>query len=147
MKPHGALGNLAADNRAVADAIARAVRAISPDLAMLAISGTELEPASEAAGLQVYSEIFADRAYLDTGRLVPRARPGAMIEDHRVAADRLLNFLRTGLMPTLGGNFIPLRTHSICVHGDSPHAVALARAIRVQLAHEGVDWRPFLDLA
>jgi 5-oxoprolinase (ATP-hydrolysing) subunit A len=147
VKPHGALGNLAADNRAVADAIARAVRAISPDLAMLAISGTELEPASEAAGLQVYSEIFADRAYLDTGRLVPRARPGAMIEDHRVAADRLLNFLRTGLMPTLGGNFIPLRAHSICVHGDSPHAVALARAIRVQLAHEGVDWRPFLDVA
>ena len=88
----------------------------------------------------------AKRAYLDTGRLVPHGRPGAMIED-RVAADRLLNFLRTGLMPTLGGNFIPLRAHSICVHGDSPHAVALARAIRVQLAHEGVDWRPFLDVA
>jgi 5-oxoprolinase (ATP-hydrolysing) subunit A len=145
VKPHGALGNLAADNRAVADAIARATRAISPDLAVLAISGTELEPASEAAGLQVYSEIFADRAYLDTGRLVPRARPGAMIEDHHVAADRLLNFLQTGLMRTLDGGSIPLRAHSICVHGDSPHAVEMARAIRTQLGDEGVDLRPFLD--
>lgn len=144
VKPHGALGNLAADNRAVADAIARAVRAISTDLAMLAISGTELEPASEAAGLQVYSEIFADRTYLDTGRLVPRARSGAMIEDGHVAAERLLNFLRTGLMPTLDGGSIPLRAHSICIHGDRPHAVAMARAIRLKLTDEGVDLRSFL---
>jgi 5-oxoprolinase (ATP-hydrolysing) subunit A len=71
VKPHGALGNLAADNRGVADAIARAIRAISSNLAVLAISGTELQPASEAAHLQFYSEIFADRAYLKTGRLVP----------------------------------------------------------------------------
>src|SRR5215469_13429294 len=101
VKPHGALANLAADNRGVADAIARAVRAISPNLAVLAISGTELEPASEAADLQVYSEIFADRTYLKTGRLVPRSRPGAMIEDHDAAAGRILAFLRSGHMPTL----------------------------------------------
>ena len=144
VKPHGALGNLAADNRGVAGAIARAIRAISPNLAVLAISGTELEPASEAAHLQVYSEIFADRAYLNTGRLVPRSRPDAMIEDHEAAADRLLNFLESGLMPTLDGGAIPLQAHSVCVHGDSPHAVMMARTVRVRLMDQGVEVASFL---
>jgi UPF0271 protein len=144
VKPHGALGNLAADNRGVADAIARATRAISPNLALLAISGTELEPASEAAHLQVYSEIFADRAYLNTGRLVPRSRLGAMIEDHEAAADRLVNFLESGLMPTLDGGAIPLQAHSICVHGDSPHAVMIARTVRARLMDQGVEVASFL---
>src|SRR6516225_1560187 len=137
VKPHGALANLAADNRGVADAIARAIRAISPNLAVLAISGTELEPASEAAHLEVYSEIFADRTYLNNGRLVPRSRPGAMIEDHDAAADRIITFLRSGHMPTLDGDSIPLRAHSICIHGDSPHAVMMARAVRARLTNEG----------
>jgi UPF0271 protein len=144
VKPHGALGNLAADDRGVADAIARAVRAISADLAVLAISGTELEPASEAAHLQVFSEIFADRAYLNTGRLVPRSRPGALIEDHDAAGDRLLKFLQSGLMATLEGGAIPLQAHSICVHGDSPHAVTMARTVRARLTDQSVEVASFL---
>jgi UPF0271 protein len=144
VKPHGALGNLAADDSGVADAIARAVRAISTDLAVLAISGTELEPASRAVGLNVYSEIFADRGYLGTGRLAPRSRAGAMIEDSEAAAERLLKFLDTGLMPTLDASPIRLAAHSICVHGDSAHAVAMARAVRERLTATGVELRPFL---
>ena len=144
VKPHGALGNLAADNRGVADAIARAIRAISPNLAVLAISGTELEPASEAAHLQFYSEVFADRAYLNTGRLVPRSLPGAMIEDDGAAADRIITFLQSGHMPTLDGVSIPLRAHSICVHGDGPHAVMMARTVRTRLTNDGVEVGSFL---
>jgi UPF0271 protein len=144
VKPHGALGNLAADNRGVAASIARAVRSISPDLALLSISGTELEAAGRDVGLAVYSEIFADRAYLATGRLMPRSRPGAMIEDGGAASDRLLRFLETGLMPTLEGPSIRLEAHSICVHGDSHGAVAMAREIRERLGASRVSLRPFI---
>jgi UPF0271 protein len=144
VKPHGALGNLAADNKGVAASIARATRAISHDLALLAISGSELESAGRGAGLAVYSEVFADRAYLSTGRLVPRSRPGAMIEDSDAASDRLLAFLETGLMPTLEGASIRLEAHSICVHGDSRGAVAMARKIRERLTASGVSLQPFI---
>ncbi len=147
VKAHGALGNLAADVRGVADAVARATKAVSPDLALLAISGTELEPAGRAAGLQVFSEIFADRGYLANGRLVPRSRAGAMIEDVEAAATRLLGYLETGRMPTIEGPSIPLEAQSICVHGDSPLAVSMARTVRERLKAQGVEIRPFLAAA
>lgn len=145
VKAHGALANLAADERAVADAIARAVAAVSRDLAVLAISGTEQVAAAETAGLQVFAEIFADRAYLSTGRLVPRSRPGAMIDDAKFAAARLIACISTGLMPTLDGKAIPLKAQSICVHGDSQGAVAMARLIRADLTEAGILIAPFLD--
>ncbi|WP_102109316.1 LamB/YcsF family protein [Oceaniglobus roseus] len=144
VKAHGALANLASAEREVADAIARATKAVAPDLALLAISGTALEPAGRAAGLDVYSEIFADRAYQPNGLLVPRSREGAMIHDPEAAADRLLAFLDTGLMPTLDGPGIPLDAQSVCVHGDSPGAVAMARHIRDALAAAGHTVAPFL---
>ncbi|MGB8813394.1 MAG: 5-oxoprolinase subunit PxpA [Paracoccaceae bacterium] len=144
VKAHGALANLAADDRAVADAIARAVAAVSRDLAVLAISGTAQEPAAAACGLAVYSEVFADRSYLPSGRLVPRSQPGAMIEDAGVAAARLVDFLATGLMPTLNGPAIPLAAHSICVHGDSAGAVAMAQQIKTALTRSGTSVTAFL---
>ena len=144
VKAHGALANLAADNRDVADAVARAVRAVSRDLACLAISGTCQEAAALAAGLQVYSEVFADRSYQTNGRLVPRSQPGAMIHDKVAAAARLLRFIETGLMPVLDGEPIALRGQSICVHGDSPGAVAMAQHIREALQGAGIGVRAFL---
>lgn len=143
VKPHGALANLAARDRAVADAIARAVAAVSRDLAVLAISGTALEPAAAACGLAVFSEIFADRAYQPNGQLVPRGLPGAMIADAAVAAARLVGFLASGLMPVLDGPPIRLAAHSICVHGDSAGAVAMARQVRAALERAGVSIAPF----
>jgi UPF0271 protein len=145
VKPHGALGNWAADDRAIATAIVRATRAISVDLAILAISGTELEHAGCEAGLTVFSEIFADRGYLANGRLVPRNREGAMIHDADAAANRLVEFLSTGLMPTIDGLAIPLKAHSICVHGDSSGALAMARHIRQELEAAGIEVRAFLQ--
>lgn len=144
VKPHGALGNWAADERPVADAIVRATKAVSSDLAVLAISGTELERAGRDAGLAVFSEVFADRGYLANGRLVPRKREGALIEDPGKAAARLLEFLSTGLMPTVDAGPIALEAHSICVHGDSAGAVAMAAGVRGVLEDAGVSIRSFL---
>ncbi|MDD9743326.1 MAG: 5-oxoprolinase subunit PxpA [Marinovum algicola] len=143
VKPHGALGNLAARDIDVARAIAAAVRQIDDRLAILAISGTCTETAARAAGVPVYSEIFADRGYLSSGQLVPRGQPGAMIEDAGAAADRLISFLRTGLMPVIDGAPIKLAAQSICVHGDSPGAVAMARGVRARLEAEGVTFAAF----
>lgn len=144
IKAHGALANHCADDRAAASAVARAAKAFGPDMAVLAISGTELELAAREAGVPVYSEIFADRGYLSTGRLVPRSRPDAMIHDPQEAADRLVSFLETGLMPVVDGAPIKLDAHSICVHGDGPSAIAMASHIRDALSQRGVALRPFL---
>jgi len=145
IKAHGALANHCADDRAAAMAVARAAKAFGPDMAVLAISGTELELAAREAGVAVYSEIFADRGYLSTGRLVPRSRPDAMIHDPQEAAERLVSYRQTGLMPVVDGAPIKLDAHSICVHGDGPSAIAMARHIREVLTARGVSLRPFLD--
>jgi 5-oxoprolinase (ATP-hydrolysing) subunit A len=147
VKPHGALANLAAQERSVADAIARAIKAISPDLAVLAISGTQLEPASRALGLTVFSEIFADRGYLSSGLLVPRSHAEALIKDSREAAARLVSFMETGLMPVIDGAPIRLEAHSICVHGDSAGAVAMAADVRAALTQAGITLAPFMSHA
>ena len=144
VKAHGALANLAADDAEVAGAIARATYAVSRDLALLAISGTALEGAGSKAGLAVFSEVFADRAYLPNGRLVPRSNPLSMIHDADMAANRLIKMLQTGLMPTLDGHEIALAAQSICVHGDSPGAVSMARHIRACLADAGITIASFM---
>lgn len=144
VKPHGALANVASEDRAVAEAIVRAVRAVDGKLAVLAISGTVLEVAARETGVRVYSEIYADRGYTPQGNLVPRGQPGALIEDYGAAAARLLGYLETGKMPTVGGEPVKLAGHSICVHGDNPHAVIMARAIRTALAGRGIQVAPFL---
>ncbi|WP_299195072.1 5-oxoprolinase subunit PxpA [uncultured Litoreibacter sp.] len=144
VKPHGALGNLAARDRDVADAIVAATRQISLELAVLAISGAQLEQAARAAGQPVYSEIFADRGYLSNGQLVPRGQDGAMIHDADEAADRLIGYLQSGLMPVIDGAPIALEAHSICVHGDSEGAVSMTRTIREKITAAGVELAPFL---
>ncbi|MDA8746674.1 LamB/YcsF family protein [Litoreibacter sp.] len=143
VKPHGALGNLAARDADVAQAICAAVKQLDPSLAILAISGAQLEIAAKEAGQQVFSEIFADRGYLSNGQLVPRDQDGAMIHDAGQAADRLLAFLETGKMPVIDGAPIPLNAQSICVHGDGPAAVAMARDIRTKLEAAGVEITAF----
>jgi 5-oxoprolinase (ATP-hydrolysing) subunit A len=144
VKPHGALANLAADDLPVAQAIVKAVSQLQPQLAILAISGTHLELVAREAGIPVYSEIFADRAYLPNGRLVPRSQAGAVLHDPEIAVQRLLGFIKTGKMPVIGGEPIALEAHSICVHGDNPEAVAMATVIRQRLVAEGVELKTFL---
>ena len=144
VKPHGALANVASEDRPVAEAIMRAVKAVDGKLALLAISGTVLERAAREAGLAVYSEVYADRGYTPEGNLVPRGQPGALIEDYAAAATRLIGWLETGQMPTVSGQPVALTGQSICVHGDSPGAIMMARAIRAALAARGIAVAPFL---
>ena len=144
VKPHGALGNLAARDKDVATEIVKVVAQIDKKLSILAISGNELEHAARAFDVPVYSEIFADRGYLSSGQLVPRGQDGAMIKDADEAADRLLAFMKDGLMPVIDGDPIKLNAHSICVHGDSPTAVAMAQTIRQKLTADGISIKPFL---
>ncbi|MEP2531623.1 5-oxoprolinase subunit PxpA [Shimia sp.] len=145
VKPHGALANLAARDMDVAQAIVEAVTMIDSALPILAISGTCLEQAARAASVPVYSEIFADRGYLKSGQLVPRGTQGAMIHDAKEATDRLIGYLKTGKMPVIDGDPIKLLAHSICVHGDSSGAVAMAREIQHRLTAEGVQFQSFLN--
>ena len=143
MKAHGALANVAAEERPVADAIARAVRAVDRELALLAIALTAQVAAGEACGLEVHQEIFADRGYTPTGLLIPRSQPGAMITDSGEAADRVLRMVEAGAILTADSQTLPTPIRSICVHGDSDHAVATARAVRTRLEGAGVTLAPF----
>jgi 5-oxoprolinase (ATP-hydrolysing) subunit A len=146
VKPHGALGNLAAADRLVADAIVAAVGALPGNLAVLAISGSDLEVAARAAGVEVFSEIFADRAYLPNGRLVPRSQAGAVLHDAEEAVERLARFLETGLMPAIEGQPIPLAAQSVCVHSDTAGAASMVQMIRARLDAAGITVAPFLKL-
>jgi len=145
VKPHGALNNWACENAQVAQAIARSMKQSCPELAMLAVSGTELEKASREAGLKTFSEVFADRGYGDDGNLVPRGQAGAMITDAGAAADRLIKFFETGDMPTASGGSVKLSADSICIHGDSDHAVEMARQLRDALLAQGFSLQSFIQ--
>ncbi len=143
VKAHGALANLGAREEDVADAIARAVRAVDPSLVLLAIAGTALERAADRAGLPVAREGFADRAYTDDGQLAPRGEPGAVLDDPEEAAARAVAMAEGRGLPLLSGGWRPQDVDSICVHGDSPGAVAMARRTRAALEEAGFTIAPF----
>jgi len=143
VKTHGALGNIACEERDVADAVARASRAVDPALACLAPALSELIAASEAVGIESFQEIYADRGYTETGQLISRSKPGAMIEDSEEAAERVLKMVQAGAMITASGKHLPTPIDSICVHGDSDHAVATASLVRVRLEQAGIALKPF----
>ncbi len=145
VKLHGALGNLAARDAEVARAVVAALQSVDDQLAVLAISGTQLEIVARAKEAPVFSEVFADRAYQPNGQLLPRSEPGAVLHDPGEAAERLLGFVETGLMPVVGAAPIPLDAHSICVHGDSPGALELTRRIRRDLTAAGIELTSFIS--
>ena len=121
VKPHGALYNIAVRDRAIADAIARAVISVDRSLIVLGLPGSELVAAAEAAGLRAAREAFADRAYRPDGTLVPRTEPGAVIHDSAEVLARVVPLARRPDIDT------------ICVHGDTPGAAQLASGIRAAL--------------
>ncbi len=137
VKPHGALSNQACEEATLADAVARAVKAIDPQLILLAPVLSELYFAGERAGLTVAGEVFADRAYTDKGTLVPRAQPGALIHDRDECATHVLRMLDAGGVVSQSGRHLPAAMDSLCVHGDSPGAVDSARQLRAALEARG----------
>ena len=147
VKPHGALNNQACVDRALADTICRTVRAIDPALILLAPAASQLVAAGHAAGLSVVEEIFADRAYLPDGQLVPRSRPEAMIHGPTACLAHVLKMLDAGALIATDGTRIPTPIGSICVHGDNPGAVAVARHLREQLTARGHQVLPLPGIA
>ena len=143
VKAHGALGNQAQASAEVAGAINRAIKAVDPSLTCLAIALGEQDRLAREAGLRVKSEIFADRAYTDDGLLVSRRLPGAVLHDVDEAARRAVRMVRSGEIETMSGKCLPAAIDSICVHSDTPTAVALAAAVRKGLEADGVLLRAF----
>jgi 5-oxoprolinase (ATP-hydrolysing) subunit A len=143
VKAHGALYNRAATDRVAADAIAEAIRLAGPSLMMLGLAGSQLIAAGEAAGLRTAAEAFADRAYVSDGTLVPRSVEGAVVHDVDAVVARALRMVTAGVVTAIDGTDVAIRADSLCVHGDTPGAVALVRALRTHLDHHGVRVAPF----
>jgi UPF0271 protein len=143
VKPHGALYNQAAVDEALARAIARAVARISRDLVFVgAASSPVMRRAAEAEGLRFAAEAFADRAYAQDGTLVPRGHKGAVLTHTQEVAARAVRIAREGRLAAADGTEIALAADTICLHGDTPGAVAHARAVRAALEAAGVEVRP-----
>jgi len=139
VKPHGALSNIACADRKVADAVAHAVHRLDPALILLAPAASQLIAAGRELGLPVVEEIFADRAYLDDGNLVPRSQPGAMVHGAEASLKHVMRMVEERALISINGKRIPVNPQSICVHGDNDDAVATARAIREGLLKAGFE--------
>lgn len=139
VKPHGALYHLALRRRDVAAVLVDSVA--DSGLAVLSMHPSQLQVVAAAAGLDTYAEFFADRGYLPTGGLVPRGMDGDLV--HIGLADRVLQAVTTGSVTAANGEVIGVQVDSVCVHGDSPDAVAHARGIRQGLEQGGVRVRAF----
>ena len=141
VKPHGALYNMAARELRIAEPIVRAIHDVDPTLLLFAPGSSALAAAAEARGVTVVAEVFADRGYMKDGSLVPRGRPGAVLDDPQAAASRVVRMLQEGKVRSIDGQDVAITAETVCVHGDTPDAVAFARALRQKLEEQGIDIR------
>lgn len=139
VKAHGALYNAAAKDRALADAIAKAVYDYDKNLILLALSGSEMINAAKAAGLRYACEVFADRAYEADGTLRSRNLEGAMIEDENEAVRRVIRMVKSDLVTAYTGEDITIETHSVCVHGDGPKAIQFVHKLNEAFDRNGIE--------
>jgi UPF0271 protein len=147
VKPHGALYNMAAKDIEVAWAIARGVARAGEEIIVVGLAGSVMIEAALEAGLRVAREGFADRAYEADGSLRSRKLDGALIHDPETAAERAVRIARDGVVVAYTGEGIPLRVDTLCVHGDTPGAVEIVKAIRRRLEEAGVEEAPMRCLA
>lgn len=143
VKPHGALYNTVAHDRRQATALLEALRLLGGGLTLMVLAGAPLVRQAREAGLTVVEEAFADRAYTAAGTLLPRSEKGAVLHDPDAIAARMVDFVTSGTVEAVDGSRVRITAQSICVHGDSPGAVATARAVRSALDAAGVSVRPF----
>ncbi len=143
VKPHGALYNTIAHDRRQALAVIEAIRAIDPTLILVALAGSSLIELARNEGLQCIAEAFADRAYTPQGTLVSRREPGAVLHDPQLVAQRMLRLVEDGTVEAIDGSLTRIQADSICVHGDSPAAVDMARELRRVLEQANMSLQPF----
>lgn len=143
VKAHGALYNLAEKDVSIATAIAEAIKSLDSDLYMLCSCGSAMVKAAQQVGIHYVEEAFADRAYTKEGTLVPRSQPGAVIHDPEHVAERVVKLVQTGKVQTIDGTEVALQAQTICVHGDTPGAVDMIKAIGAGLKTVGVCIAPF----
>jgi UPF0271 protein len=143
VKPHGALYNTIAHDRRQAHDVIAAIQAIDPVLVLVALAGAPLIGWARDAGLRVVAEAFADRAYTPEGVLVSRREPGAVLHDADLVAARMLRLAREGVVTAIDGSTVAIAADSICVHGDTPGSVEMARQVRATLEQAGVAVRAF----
>lgn len=143
LKPHGALYWATWDDEGQASAVLEAVRAFDPALPVLGLPGSHLLSLAEQSGMRTIPEAFADRAYTPQGRLVDRGRPGAVLDDPDVVAARVVRMVVDHEVQAVDGSTVAITTASVCVHGDSPGAVAMATAVRAALSRAGVAVETF----
>lgn len=146
VKAHGALNNMGSVRADYAEAIAAAVKAVDPTLIHLVMPGTEMETATRAAGLPLGREAFVDRTYEDDGTLTPRKVAGSVIRDPEVAAARVVQMVTEGVIVSRHGTPLEIGFDSLCVHGDEPTAVAVARAARDAMEAAGIAIVPLPEM-
>ena len=142
VKPHGALYNMAARQRPLADAIVRAMRAVDPALMLFGLANSELVRAARDAGVAVANEAFADRGYLANGELAPRGAPGGVVSDVDAVLARAGSMVADQSVVAIDGARVSLTVDTLCVHGDTPGAAELARRLRAALHDKGITVRP-----
>lgn len=143
VKAHGALSNVGCVDDTTARAIAAAIKAVDPDLYFVVLPNSALVRAGEAAGLKLIHEVFADRAYEDDAQLVARSKPGAVLHDGNMIAQRVVRMVQDGAIVAASGKVIKVKIDTVCIHGDTPGAVGIAQGIRAELKHSGIDVAPF----
>ncbi|CAB3867024.1 MULTISPECIES: LamB/YcsF family protein [Achromobacter] len=145
VKPHGALYNTIAHDARQGDDVIAAILEIDPTLVLVGLAGSPLLARARERGLTVVAEAFADRAYTPQGELVSRREKGAVLHDPQAVAARMLRLVQEGVIEAIDGSLTRVQADSICVHGDSPGAVDMARELRRQLEQSGVTIRSFID--
>ena len=147
VKAHGALYNMACRDRGLADAIARAVAALDKALILFGLPNSEILRAGEAVGLRVAAEIFADRAYEPDGSLASRNKPGSVIHDEAAVVARAVRMVKSHEVVALDGSVVALEAQTLCLHGDTAGAAALARQVRRGLEQAGIAVGAFTEVA
>jgi len=143
VKAHGALSNVACEDDMAAQAIANAIKAVDPSLVFVVLANSRLVTAGEKANLPMVHEVFADRAYEDDGQLVSRRKPGAVLHDAKLITDRVVRMVQDGEVISVTGKRMRMRMDTVCIHGDTPGAVEIARVLRTGLADAGIAVAPF----
>lgn len=138
VKPHGMLYNQAAADATLADAIARAVKAVDATLILVGLAGSESVRAAAHYGLRTREEVFADRGYLSSGALMPRSQPGAMIEEEDRAIAQTLTMVKEGKVKSISGDWVAVNAQTVCLHGDGAHALLFAQRLRDLFAAEQI---------